>query len=1216
MSPRGSNRRSDPANLGFESSNSTANIFLGGVRRSWMRDTMATGPPLASNASASPPRSTTTRSAPTSTAASGGPSGSPQRRARLRETPPRGPPVDLTTSTTTTTTTTATPSSSSVTTSSPSAAPPPPPPPPPPPLPPSGPMAQSDPLQPISTSNGRNEKESNLSRSFPTLPLASSTTIATAVRSVTCQTTALPSPDPSISCSQPSPISAIDRNGAPVGPSPLLTTLPSPPTGGTPPVSATRSNAPQTGLPTPTPLTHATTTPGGVQGTSPILRGPSERIGNTELHPHPHPRPQQPQSQLPSQSQPQPQPQSQPLISHDPRAGPQVSSWTSMPTSPVVQGHQQSAVMRPVPMLPIDVPLFKHWLEKLETFAAEATRNRTISEVVESPRIRLLQSALLDKDPVYLALHQMYCLSSYAPSELRKLPGFGREQEQGLAVVKQLLVDNRRLSGDFLRWCVNFPEPIQNLLARSWWRDALEQIMNSLVHLSRRWDTFEQVTRERGLPPLIEEIIMTFAIRSHVMQYNIFLALYRRLPGHRGEQNLFDIFNRDAKYTDDRLDSPNPVHAARAKKERDLILSMYHKALTSTTAQATTATSQPRIHSQPVESPLTPTSNLPPQTTPHQIMTMPPGSAVPGYETRRSSHASMPGNGPHPTAPSAAGPDPTMSIAPVPYHSHTMPFPSQIARTHSPRMAPVHQPQPPPHPPQVVYPSQVVPSKPENIHQAPLAIHMPGSVVGHPQMAFPPQTAPSHPTNTPVSPAISSPMSVPNLPPTPGSNPASSASAPPPRRRGRPPRSSQPNAQPLMRYRAMQPANQGSQPGPTQDPPPPPPPPSVFTPFFPRRAHFHLPIHDPIRCGTGCTRLIYVALSIGEQVMQLYQYLHSFAVHPTPLGQLACRFDWTFDLPKPAFERLAKVNQDGDKLRPARIITSGQQIFRLRCIQVDVSTETVPEHTWCTTETCWPNVLYMFVNEVEVFARRRQQNGKDLPLEITEQLRKGPNTVTIHVLRSPAEMRDQVYAAAIEILNISDLGSVVAAAQSLPASESQEQIYKRLTPDTDDELSIMSEDLVINLVDPFTARIFNRPVRGRLCTHQECFDHETYITTRASKSGRRSFREDWRCPICKKDARPQTLLVDGFLVTVHDHLSRTNQLDDARAIRVKRDGTWTLKADADTSTEQTSDRISRTASVSLKRKSSDSTTPASQKPKFESAPDNRVGNPEQVIMLD
>ncbi|PYH90522.1 hypothetical protein BO71DRAFT_402132 [Aspergillus ellipticus CBS 707.79] len=213
--------------------------------------------------------------------------------------------------------------------------------------------------------------------------------------------------------------------------------------------------------------------------------------------------------------------------------------------------------------------------------------------------------------------------------------------------------------------------------------------------------------------------------------------------------------------------------------------------------------------------------------------------------------------------------------------------------------------------------------------------------------------------------------------------------------------------------------------------------------------------------------------------------------------------------------------------------------------------------------------MYVFLNEEELFVRRRQHNGKDLPLDLTELIREGPNTLTIHLIRSNAEMRDLVYAMALEILSISILDNTLALAETLPASESKNQILRRIAPDTDDEISVVSDDLVINLVDPFTARIFNRPVRSRFCTHQECFDHETFVRTRASTSRRRTLQEDWRCPICKKDARPQNLLIDGFLAEVHESLSKSGQLDEARAITVKRDGSWTLKAEAETSTDPT-----------------------------------------------
>ena len=399
------------------------------------------------------------------------------------------------------------------------------------------------------------------------------------------------------------------------------------------------------------------------------------------------------------------------------------------------------------------------------------------------------------------------------------------------------------------------------------------------------------------------------------------------------------------------------------------------------------------------------------------------------------------------------------------------------------------------------------------------------------------------------------------------------------------------------------------------------PPPGPLPPSNPRPHSLRDGLHQAHLRGP-VNRLV-THTPAGPQETPLYQYFDCFAANPTLLGQgqWDCRFDWTFNLTKSDVERLAKIDQNGGKMQATRFMTNGQRIYRLRCIRINPSAKTIDDHIWCTTETCWPSVVYIFVNEVELFARRRQHNGKDIPLEITEQLREGPNTVSMHFLRSPAEMRDHLYAAAVEILNISDLVSALDAAQILPASESLQQIQKRLTPNPDDEISIVSEDLVIDLVDPFTARVFNRPVRGRLCTHQECFDHETYITTRALKSGRRTLREDWKCPICKQDARPQMLLVDGFLFNIREELSHTDRLENARSIRVKRDGSWTVKSDTGSSTDRTSASAAAPTSVPPKRKSSDSAasmSPASQRPKCERTTSDtliRFSEP-KVIALD
>ncbi|KAG9560934.1 hypothetical protein KCU97_g17674, partial [Aureobasidium melanogenum] len=48
----------------------------------------------------------------------------------------------------------------------------------------------------------------------------------------------------------------------------------------------------------------------------------------------------------------------------------------------------------------------------------------------------------------------------------------------------------------------------------------------------------------------------------------------------------------------------------------------------------------------------------------------------------------------------------------------------------------------------------------------------------------------------------------------------------------------------------------------------------------------------------------------------------------------------------------------------------------------------------------------------------------------------------------------------------------------------------------------------------------------------------------------------WKCPICKADCRPQSLVVDGFLMAVRDSLAARNMLK-TRAINIESDGSWT-----------------------------------------------------------
>jgi hypothetical protein len=104
----------------------------------------------------------------------------------------------------------------------------------------------------------------------------------------------------------------------------------------------------------------------------------------------------------------------------------------------------------------------------------------------------------------------------------------------------------------------------------------------------------------------------------------------------------------------------------------------------------------------------------------------------------------------------------------------------------------------------------------------------------------------------------------------------------------------------------------------------------------------------------------------------------------------------------------------------------------------------------------------------------------------------------------------------------------------------------------------VESNLTINLFDPFSAsKICDIPVRSKACLHNDCFDLDTFLDTRRRK-GDVSVPDGWRCPICNADARPNHLIVDGFLEEVKKQLDAQN-LSNTRAIIVQQDGSWIPK---------------------------------------------------------
>lgn len=295
----------------------------------------------------------------------------------------------------------------------------------------------------------------------------------------------------------------------------------------------------------------------------------------------------------------------------------------------------------------------------------------------------------------------------------------------------------------------------------------------------------------------------------------------------------------------------------------------------------------------------------------------------------------------------------------------------------------------------------------------------------------------------------------------------------------------------------------------------------------------------------------------------LYQYVNGFAISPRLFAHHPPIQTWTFPISGPDFAIVPR-DQPGAVGEPlSRAISERSQTYRLRCIKWN-SDQMPQESTWVVADTSWVPYAYFKLNGNQLHARKKLHNGKDLPIDITRFVQEGENRLEIAVLRQSNDKTPLDYALAIEIISTKSHVAIKENCSTLnriPAEQVTSAIKASLSAaDRDDEIAVVSSNITINLFDPFSAcRMFDIPVRGRTCRHHDCFDLETFLQTRKRKQPMcPSAIDDWKCPLCKADARPQCLIVDGFMEDVRKKLAEKSLLE-TRAIVMEQDGSWKPK---------------------------------------------------------
>jgi len=245
------------------------------------------------------------------------------------------------------------------------------------------------------------------------------------------------------------------------------------------------------------------------------------------------------------------------------------------------------------------------------------------------------------------------------------------------------------------------------------------------------------------------------------------------------------------------------------------------------------------------------------------------------------------------------------------------------------------------------------------------------------------------------------------------------------------------------------------------------------------------------------------------------------------------------------------------KLSDVRHIRSGSLMYRLRCFKAtQPMTKPWTEAQIIAADVVeFPRWVSIVFNKKPLELRRKAVWLKDLPAEITSDVRPGRNDIEVAIVHHPTIAPQESFALVAEEIEIMNLAKLKEAVTTIPAAETLKRLQRQLTSD-DEDIEIVSDDLIIGLVDPFDSKAVKTPAKTKTCLHYECFDLDNFLQTRILTQP-----EKFKCPICQADSRPKNLQIDGWLASVIEQITKDGKLDEAKAVSVHKDGTWKIKED-------------------------------------------------------
>lgn len=860
---------------------------------------------------------------------------------------------------------------------------------------------------------------------------------------------------------------------------------------------------------------------------------------------------------------------------HDPRQQPTVSSHQS-----------QTTTSNPTPANTPRREWWLGWQPHLNILLQIGER----STASVNARTLLLQKAFVYQDHFYLVLHQIHC--GWVASGHQDFPEFrSTDIRRGFMKLNELLTDNALIPHDVMSRFVAFPQKYESLMDAYWYRMDFNLLVRLLPRLPHHFvQLVDRINQgfyyQRGYPPLAIELGADLQVTSPVLLTVIFTSTCRHLYHDRYLSSLHALFEKDLVMN--HADSASFRHVL-IDHFRHIPMKLFDPASPFQPAQARPPSAMPfqlatTVASTPPAPVLPSQMNLP--TIPQTLATASVSRNSQSPQLQRSGHMHYSNGQPRPSS--------MQHLVNTPPHSQFVPHLSQtfqIRQSHQSQMGQVNQAHQATHAStrrvasvsNMSFLQQGVPHAsfhaPQSLAQS-TAQHQPYmqfnsnspqqmSQMGHPQLPSPvpayygpqiPHPQPVQQQSVASVPTINTPV-VPSVPQRSSRQP-SAAFLPP------------------LGYRV----------------------PQLVRPNPMRLSLHQVDLRDPIK------KLVHWdSNEMAEK--DLFFYMNGFAMPPKFLDVEETSCNWNFQVSAMDLQRATRLVKCNSGKRPTIWYQEGCLSLRLRAIALGNLNKDKVYDTWPIANTTWPSVFYIHVNGTELFVRRKAHNGKDLPLDITQYLKEGKNTLSLHFLLEPGECKKIRYVFGIERMETQGFDKVRLQACFSPARDTLSKIQKRLCPIVDDdELAVVSDSLTVGLIDPFMAQVYNVPARSVHCEHLECFDIDTFIHTRKSESGPSRMNDNWQCPICNADARPMHLLIDEYFVNVREKLIAGNKLEGTVAIDVQADGSWTSKVVTDEHDKDVP------GTMSAKRKATSPLDREASRPKQDPSPPFATANTERTVI--